>query len=118
MAIARQEFALASFFPRVVPARSRDDEIASGADSILWRAVAAIGSHLSPALVDRDLAIIYTLVVFPFLAEAFLSSESFGLIRRRNCNRGLTRVGLANHLGTDIKGSQGGGHQRHCKRII
>src|SRR5262245_10818581 len=86
--------------------------------SILWQAVAAIGPHLSPALVDRAPAIIYTLVVFPFLTEAFLASEFFGLIRWHNCAHWLTGVGLANHLGTDIDGSQRGNHQGDCECLI
>src|SRR5262249_30734991 len=88
------------------------------AGSIFWQAVAAIGPHLRPALLERDPAIIYALIVFPFLAEAFLASESFGLIRSRNCAHGEAGVGLANHWGTEFQGSCGGGHQGHCEPLI
>ena len=43
--------------------------------SILWRLIAAIGPRLGPAFVDWNLAIIDTLLVFPFLTEPFLASE-------------------------------------------
>ena len=43
--------------------------------SILWRVFAAIGARLGPAFVDWNLAIIDTLLVFPFLTEPFLASE-------------------------------------------
>ena len=43
--------------------------------SILWRVIAAIGPRLGPAFVERNLAIVDTLLVFPFLTEPLLACE-------------------------------------------
>jgi hypothetical protein len=86
--------------------------------SILWRVIATIGPHFGPAFVKRDLAIIDTLLVFPFLTEPFLASESCSPIRWRDCASGLTGIGLVTRLSADIDGSQCGGHQGHCERMI
>jgi hypothetical protein len=81
--------------------------------SIFWRVIAAIGPRLGPAFVGWNLAIVDTLLVFPFLTEPFLASEFCSSIRSRDCAQRLTGIGLANHLGIDIDGSQRGGHQGH-----
>ena len=86
--------------------------------SILWRMFAAIGPCLGPTFVDWNFAIIDTLLIFPFLTEPFLASESRSSIRWRDCAHRLTGIGLANHLGIDIDGSQRGGHQGHCERLF
>jgi len=86
--------------------------------SIFWRIGAAIGPRPRPAFVKRNLAVIDALLVFPFLTQPFLASESFRPIRSRDCADGLTGNGLATHLGADIDGSQLGRNQGHCENLI
>jgi len=86
--------------------------------SILWRVVTTIGPRLGPAFVEWDLAVIDTLLVFPFCTEPFLASELCSPVRWRDRAHGLTGMNLATRLGTDAQGSQRGGHQGDCERLI
>src|SRR5262245_33557177 len=85
---------------------------------LLWRVIAAVGARPGPPFVERDVAIIDTLLVFPFLTEPFLACESCVPIRWRDCAHGLTGIGPVTGLATDIDRGQRGGHQSHCKRLI
>jgi hypothetical protein len=86
--------------------------------SIFLRSFTAVGPCLGPAFVERDFAIINTLLVLPFLTESFFASESRWPLRWRDCVHGLSGVGLAIRLSTEIDGSQCGSHQGYCERLI
>ena len=53
---------------------------------------------------------------FHFSLSRSLPVSSCSSRRWRNCAHRLTGIGLANHLGIDIDGSQRGGRQGHCEQ--